>query len=75
MIKRVATACKCDGVPHWLEPIGGMSGEDEVSRVMEALSCGNWGYWDWADNPLAARAVYRQCSKRFLTRAATRRRR
>jgi hypothetical protein len=60
MIKRIATSCKVYGVPHWLEPPGGITPEGEVSRIMEALSCGNFGFWDWGQNPVNAADVFRE---------------
>lgn len=67
MIKRIATPCKIYGVPHWLEPPGGITPEGEVSRFMEALSCGNWAFWDWGNNPVAAADTFREY-QRFFTR-------
>ncbi len=67
MLKRVASAAKFYHDPLWLEPPGKISPDRQVSRFMEALSCGCWGYWDWADNPTAWPDVYRQY-RGFLTR-------
>ncbi|HUT34715.1 MAG TPA: family 14 glycosylhydrolase [Planctomycetota bacterium] len=67
MIKRIATPCKVYGVPHWLEPPSAISAEGEVSRIMEAISCGNYGFWDWGQNPVNAAWVFRQYAS-FLTR-------
>jgi enamine deaminase RidA (YjgF/YER057c/UK114 family) len=67
MIKRIATPCKVYGVPHWLEPPGQITPEGEVSRIMEALSCGNLGFWDWGQNPVNAANVFREYTN-YLTR-------
>ena len=67
MIKRIATPCKVYGVPHWLEPPGGITPEGEVSRIMEALSCGNFGFWDWGQNPVSAAPMFREYAN-YLTR-------
>jgi hypothetical protein len=67
MIKRIATPCKIYGVPHWLEPPNAITPEHEVGRIMEALSCGNYGFWDWGANPVGAADVFRQYTH-FLTR-------
>ena len=66
MIKRIATPCKVYGVPHWLEPPGAITPEGEVSRIMEALSCGNIGFWDWGQNPVGAASVFREYAN-YLT--------
>jgi hypothetical protein len=65
MLKRIATPCKIYGVPHWLEPPGGITPENEVSRIMEALSCGNYGFWDWGSNPVGATNVFRDYTNYF----------
>ncbi len=65
MIKRIATPCKFYGVPHWLEPPGGISPDNEVGRIMEALSCGNYGFWDWGSNPVGATNVFRDYTNFF----------
>ena len=67
MIKCIATPCKIYGVPHWLEPPGTITPDREVSRIMEAISCGNYGFWDWGINVLGATNIYRDY-KNFLTR-------
>jgi len=67
MIKRIATPCKVYGVPHWLEPPGAITPEGEVSRIMEAVSCGNYGFWDWGQNPVSAANVFREYAN-YLTR-------
>jgi hypothetical protein len=66
MIKRIATPCKVYGVPHWLEPPGAITPEGEVSRIMEALSCGNVGFWDWGQNPVGAANAFREYAN-YLT--------
>jgi hypothetical protein len=66
MIKRIATPCKVYGVPHWLEPPSAITPDGEVSRIMEALSCGNFGFWDWGQNPVSATNVFREYSN-YLT--------
>jgi len=66
MIKRIATPCKIYGVPHWLEPPSTITPDGEVSRIMEALSCGNFGFWDWGQNPVSAANVFRQYTN-YLT--------
>ncbi len=66
MIKRIATPCKVYGVPHWLEPPGAITPQGEVSRIMEALSCGNFGFWDWGQNPVGGASVFREYAS-FLT--------
>lgn len=65
MLKRIATPCKFYGVPHWLEPPGTITPEAEVSRFMEALSCGNWAFWDWGNNPIGAQDVFREYTNFF----------
>jgi hypothetical protein len=65
MLKKIATPCKFYGVPHWLEPPGAITPEGEVSRIMEALSCGNYGFWDWGANPLTAAQVFRDYTNYF----------
>jgi hypothetical protein len=65
MIKRIATPCKVYGVPHWLEPPSTITPEGEVSRIMEALSCGNFGFWDWGQNPVSAASVFRAYASYF----------
>lgn len=65
MIKRIATPCKIYGVPHWLEPPSTISADGEVSRIMEALSCGNRGFWDWGGNPMASPNVFREYTNFF----------
>jgi len=67
MIKRIATPCKIYGVPHWLEPPGSITPDGEVSRIMEALSCGNFGFWDWGANPVNNANVFREYTN-FFTR-------
>lgn len=67
MLKKIATPCKFYGVPHWLEPPGAITPEGEVARIMEAISCGNYGFWDWGANPLTAADVFRTYTN-FLTR-------
>ncbi|MHB8864725.1 MAG: family 14 glycosylhydrolase [Pirellulaceae bacterium] len=67
MLKRIATPCKFYGVPHWLEPPGTITASGEVGRIMEAISCGNWGFWDWGSNPVGAADVFREYAN-FLTR-------
>jgi hypothetical protein len=47
-------------VPHWLEPPGAITPQGEVGRIMEAISCGNFGFWDWGQNPLSAANVFRE---------------
>jgi hypothetical protein len=66
MLKRIATPCKVYGVPHWLEPPGNITPEGEVTRIMEALSCGNFGFWDWGQNPVTAANVFREYAN-YLT--------
>lgn len=66
MLKRIATPCKIYGVPHWLEPPGAITPEGEVTRIMEALSCGNFGFWDWGQNPVTAASVFRDYTN-YLT--------
>ncbi len=66
MIKRIATPCKIYGVPHWLEPPSAIPPEGEVSRIMEALSCGNFGFWDWGQNPVGAADTFREYAN-YLT--------
>jgi len=34
---------------------------------MEALSCGNFGFWDWGQNPVGAASVFREYTN-YLTR-------
>ena len=58
--------CKVYGVPHWLEPPSAIPPDGEVSRIMEALSCGNFGFWDWGQNPVSATNVFREYSN-YLT--------
>jgi hypothetical protein len=67
MIKRIATSSKLYGAPHWLEPPSKITRAGEVGRIMEALSCGNFGFWDWGSNPVNAPDVFREYA-RFLTR-------
>jgi hypothetical protein len=67
MIKRIATPCKIYDVPHWLEPPGAITPDGEVARIMEALSCGNYGFWDWGANPMGAAQVFRDYTN-FFTR-------
>lgn len=67
MVKRIATASKLYGVPHWLEPPSNITPEGEVARIMEALSCGNYGFWDWGANPVSASNVFRTYAN-FFTR-------
>ncbi len=67
MIKRIATPCKMYGVPHWLETGGDVTPQPTVSRMMEALSCGNFGYWEFGQNIVNAAGVFREYA-RFLTR-------
>lgn len=65
MLKKIATACKIYDVPHWLEPPGGITPDGEVSRIMEAISCGNFGFWDWGANPLPAADKFREYTNYF----------
>jgi hypothetical protein len=65
MLKKIATPCKIYGVPHWLEPPGAITPEGEVSRIMEAISCGNYGFWDWGANPLTAAQTFRDYTNYF----------
>lgn len=67
MIKRIATPSKAYGAPHWLEPPSAITAEGEVGRIMEALSCGNFGFWDWGENPVHHADVFRAYA-RFFTR-------
>ncbi len=67
MLKKIATPCKFYNVPHWLEPPGAITPDGEVSRIMEAVSCGNFGFWDWGANPLTAADTFRAYTN-FLTR-------
>jgi hypothetical protein len=67
MLKKIATPCKFYDVPHWLEPPGAITPEGEVARIMEAISCGNYGFWDWGANPLTGADVFRTYTN-FLTR-------
>lgn len=67
MIKKIATPCKIYDVPHWLEPPGAITPDGEVARIMEAVSCGNYGFWDWGANPLTAADTFRQYTN-FFTR-------
>jgi hypothetical protein len=66
MLKKIATPCKIYGVPHWLEPPSTISPEGEISRIMEAISCGNRGFWDWGQNPVTAANVFRDYTN-YLT--------
>lgn len=65
MLKKIATPCKFYNVPHWLEPPGAITPDGEVSRIMEAISCGNYGFWDWGANPLTAADVFRKYTNFF----------
>ena len=67
MIKRIATPSKVYGVPHWLETGGDITPERTVGRIMEALSCGNFGFWEFGQNIASAAEVFREYA-RFLTR-------
>jgi Glycosyl hydrolase family 14 len=67
MNRRIATASKHYGAPFWTEPPGTITAEGEVSRIMESVSCGSWGFWDWATNPVTSPNVFREY-KAFLTR-------
>ena len=65
MLKKIATPCKFYDVPHWLEPPGAISPDGEVSRIMEAISCGNYGFWDWGANPMTAADKFREYTNYF----------
>lgn len=67
MLKKIATPCKIYDVPHWLEPPGAITPDGEVGRIMEAISCGNFGFWDWGANPMTAADTFRQYTN-FFTR-------
>jgi len=67
MLKRIATACKFYGAPFWTEPPNVLKPEQEVSRFMETVSCGSWGFWDWGANPLGSVDTFREYAA-FLTR-------
>ena len=67
MLKKIATPCKFYDVPHWLEPPGAITPDGEVGRIMEAISCDNFGFWDWGANPLTAADTFRQYTN-FFTR-------
>ncbi len=65
MLKKIATPCKFYDVPHWLEPPGAITPDGEVARIMEAISCGNYGFWDWGANPLTAADKFREYTNYF----------
>ncbi|MBI2302197.1 MAG: family 14 glycosylhydrolase [Armatimonadetes bacterium] len=66
MLRRINTACKVYGLRYWSEPPGNITPDGEVARIMEEVSCGSYGYWDWGSNPVAAADVFREY-KAFLT--------
>jgi hypothetical protein len=65
MLKKISTACKIYDVPHWLEPPSAITPDGEVARIMEALSCANYGFWDWGANPMTAAQVFRDYTNYF----------
>lgn len=65
-LKRLSTAAKFYKVPFWTEAPGNTSAKGAVTRFMENICCGNFGYWDWSGGPVGASDTFREYSE-FLT--------
>src|SRR5579884_3901355 len=63
MLGRLGSASRFYGAPFWTEPPGGLSADQEVGRIFEAVSQGATGYFDWAGNAVATRDVYYRYGK------------
>ena len=45
-------------MPFWVEPPSGLTPDQEVERLFEAISQGATGLFDWTGNAISAREVY-----------------
>ena len=63
MFARLASACRFYKTPFWVEPQSGLSNEEEVGRIFEAVSQGAKGIFDWSSNALRHRDVYYRYGK------------
>ncbi len=63
MFARLGSACRFYKTPFWVEPQSGLSSDEEVGRVFEAVSQGAKGIFDWSSNALRHRDVYYRYGK------------
>jgi hypothetical protein len=63
MLGRLGSASRFYGAPFWTEPPGGLTPEQEVGRIFEAVSQGSKGLFDWAGNAVANRDIYYRYGK------------
>lgn len=63
MFGRLGSACRFYDVPFWSESATGITANQEVERIFEALSQGAKGHFDWTSNALKNRDVYLRYGK------------
>lgn len=63
MFGRLGSACRFYNTPFWVEPQSGLTSEQEVGRLFEAISQGATGIFDWASNALRHRDIYYRYGK------------
>jgi hypothetical protein len=63
MFGRLGSACRFYNVPFWVEPPGGLTSEQEVERLFEAVSQGAVGIFDWTGNAVGARESFYRYGK------------
>jgi hypothetical protein len=63
MLGRLGSASRFYGAPFWTEPPGGITADEEVSRIFEAVSQGAKGIFDWSENVIANREIYYRYGK------------
>jgi hypothetical protein len=63
MLGRLGSASRFYGAPFWVEPPSGLTEDQEVERMFEAVSQGAKGIFDWAGNAVPYRDVYYRYGK------------
>lgn len=63
MLGRLGSASRFYGAPFWTEPPSGLTANQEIERIFEAVSQGAKGHFDWATNAIEARDVYYRYGK------------
>ena len=63
MLGRLGSACRFYGVPFWTESLSGLTLQQEVERIFEAVSQGAAGHFDWKENAVTGREIYYRYGK------------